>query len=287
MSLGVSVFVIGLLAFSLVIAILVIFTGLPKPIEHALVRSWREELERHNVQVSTHVLEHALETVHGKSEDVVPFELIFSDEDYQSLISRIFEMEEENSRQVANGYKKHGIPKDNVASAIYVKQLLDYIKTLQESKRLIGSEHMKNKWSEEAREKWNMLEMEEEESEGMIRSIIRPMYLKGDLFKLSFSNEGILSEKERLMLVDKKLEGAKPHFSMGDSSSPVSSPALVEINEFLNKNELPQDVEKELKQTMTKIQEKLRVQTKHLEKENVIQNATLLNTAAKDFHELS
>jgi len=282
-----SIFVIGMLAFVLVIAILVIFTGLPKPIEHELVRSWREELERHNVHVSTKALEHALDTVQGKNEDNIPFELIFSGEDYQSLISRIFETED--SRNSSYGFKQSGIPKDNLATAIYVKKLLDYIKTIQESKRLIGSEYTKNKWSEEANEKWSMLDKEEEESEGIIRSIIHPRYLKEKWFKLSFSNEAILSEKERLLLVDKKLDGAKPRFSMNPDmlSLPVSSPALVEINEFLNEHELPQDLENELKETMTKIQKKLRVQTEKLEKENVIQNANLLNTAAKDFHELS
>lgn len=292
MSTGLIIFIVGIGLWGIVTIGLTFFFGMPTPIENELVRNWREHLEHFGIKIDNDTLEKAFETNKQKSKERIPFELIFSEAEYEWLLGRISANYRHSALQSSyknvSSFKSFGIETDLLETALYVKNLLTYIQTIQDSKNLVGLEQNRERWSEKAKKKWAVLEKEHVETQDIVDSIIYPVFLEEDWFRLSFSNESLLSEDERLELVDKKMEQGKPVFRKKSVANlPVTSPALIEINDFLNQHELPEAVESELKETMNKIQEKLKNQTRKSDEEKLLLDASVLNTTAKDYHQLS
>lgn len=249
---------------------------------------WRLALERVGVKVEMTDLAKISDSHLTNNKDYVPFEVLFEREDVHYLLSCFYPRSrwgEDN-----DGYNVYGIKTDSLESALYVKGLLDYVKTIQEAKGLIGNPDTRERWSSEANEKWEMLEKEESEAKETIKSIIYEKPLNNNSFLLSFSNDAILTDEERLQLVDEKIMGAKPVVMKRRPELDTSlntSPALVALNTYLNENELPEDIYGELKDTMTKIEDKLRNEKKERQEDEIRMEAKAENETAKKYHGIS
>lgn len=248
---------------------------------------WRLALERVGVTVSLVELAKISESHWTNDKDYVPFEVLFEREDVHYLLSCFYPTSKWGERN--DGYKEWGVKIDSLESALYVKGLLDYIKTIHEAKGMIGNPDNRHKWSSEVNEKWNMLDKEEFEAKSTIKSIIYEKPLNAPSFLLCFSNDAILTDEERLQMVDEKIKGAKPVVikpSIVSEEAPVTSLALVDINNFLNEHDLPEEVEEELKETMSIIKEKLQKQSEEHKEEKIRMDAQALNKAAKHYHQV-
>ncbi|WP_442637758.1 hypothetical protein [Rossellomorea marisflavi] len=281
-----SVFFVGLTIFLMVLTFIPLKKGLPVPIENPVVNHWRQELERVGMNVETNVLDDIYASHLTKSKEFVPYEVFFSREDFRYLISQFYSFSTWD--EWSDGYKDSGVKIDELESAIHVSKLLKYLETIQESKRLVVNLEPEDNWSKETKKKWKMLKKEEKEVRATINAIIYETELDEDSFLLSFSKESLLTEEERLNLVDEKLKKAKPVMvkGVGGLDESVTSPALVDIIAFLNQHELPEAVESELKETMEKIQEKLEIQSREKDEERLLLDASVLNKTAKDFHQI-
>lgn len=249
---------------------------------------WRLALKQVGVTVSMVELAKISESHWTNDKDYVPFEVLFEREDVHYLLSCFYPRSrwgEDN-----DGFKVYGIRTDSLESALHVKGLLDYVKTIQEAKGLIGNPDTRERWSSEVNEKWEMLEKEESEAKNTIKSIIYEKPLNNNSFLLSFSNDAILTDEERLQMVDEKIKGAKPVVIKRRPELDTSlntSPALVALNTYLNENELPEDIYGELKDTMTKIEDKLRNEKKQRKEEEIRMEAKAENETAKKYHGIS
>lgn len=278
-----------LISFAIIpFAVFSLHTLLSPLTENLVVKHWHQSLQRVGKVIDEKALDNIYLCHHSRDEEQVPFEVFFTRRDFQSLLSYLYPKEVWNEDN--DGYYDSGVQTDSLESAVYVEELLLYLKKIQDSKRLVGNKINKADWSSEATSKWEMLNKEEREAKANIKAILyaRPMGENSDEFILSFSNEAMLSEEERLKLVDKNMKNAKPKklSVLPKNEVSITSPALMELNEFLNENQLPDEVEGELKETMRQIKEKLTWEADAKDVENVLLQANVLNTTAKGFHKL-
>lgn len=257
--------------------------------KNPVVKQWHQSLQRIGKVIDEKALDNIYLCHHSKDKEQVPFEVFFTRRDFQLLLSYLYPntvWDEHN-----DGYYDSGVQTNSLESAVYVEELLAYLKKIKDSKRLVGNKKNKANWSSKMTSKWEMLDKEEREAKANIKAIlyVRPIDIYGDEFILSFSNEAMLSEEERLKLVDENMKNAKPTKLdvVSEGKISITSPALIELNEFLNENQLPEEVEEELTETMRQIKEKLTLEADAKDVENVLLQASVLNTTAKDFHKIS
>lgn len=219
--------------------------------------------------------------------DYIPFQLFFNREEYQYLLSLL-----RNGKRFSDeydGYNGWGVKSDSLQPALYVKRLLNHLEVIKESRKLFGNIQTKESWSRKTQMKWEQLiEEENKVNENILSLIYSNDLLDGKSFVLTFTNAGLLSEDERLELVEKKLSASKKTLSQHDFNDSVSvtSPALVEIQQFINEHELPDDIKQELDETIASIKEKLTTSVKAKKNEKLAMDAKLLRDTAKNYHQL-
>lgn len=218
--------------------------------------------------------------------DEIPFQAVLTKKEYRSLLSKLLPGEDLDSFK-SDGYAS-GFDFDTLNSAVYAKNLSLYIDSLAESLDLLNEKAKGKALSDTLEEKRRSLQKEYDESLEELLSIIRLRDLPNNLREMVFSNVVLMNEDELLEVIEAKTKKGKPVAkTAGSSAEVVTSPALVELNEFLNEYYLPNDVYKELQETMNQIESKLRKIKKDKEVESVRSEAQALNETAKKYHEIS
>lgn len=226
----------------------------------------------------------------AKNDDVlpheIPFQAVLTKKEYRSLLFKLLTDEEVDNLK-SDGYAS-GFDFDTLNSAIYAKNLTLYVDSLAESLDLLNEKANGKTLSDALEEKRRSLQKEYDESLEELLSIIRLRNLPNNLREMVFSNVVLMDEDELLDVIEAKTKKGKPVAkTAGSSAEVVTSPALIELNEFLNENDLPNDVYKELQETMSQIESKLRKIKKDKEVESVRFEAQALNETAKKYHEIS
>lgn len=249
---------------------------------------WQAEMQKAGISTSLAELVEVSKSHLSNDKNYLPFQLFFNREEYKHLLALV-----RNGIQFPDdrdGYMGWGVKTDSLQPALYVKRLLNHLEAIKESRKLFGNIQKKESWSRKSLMKWEQLIQEENEVNEKILSLLYANDLSdGKSFVLAFSNAGLLSEDERLELVEKKLSDSKKNLSrheFNDSGS-VTSPALVEIHQFINEHELPDEIQKELDETIKNIKAKLSNSVKAKENEKLAMDAKLLRDTAKNYHQLS
>ena len=103
--------------------------------------------------------------------------------------------------------------------------------------------------------------------------------------RLVFNNEIILAEDELLETLKSKVNETRPKQLLLENTP--THPVLLEINEFLNSNELPNENVLELRQTMEEIQKKIQKEKQDAVSSHKILEAEAINTTAKQFFNIN
>ncbi|WP_442637859.1 hypothetical protein [Rossellomorea marisflavi] len=248
---------------------------------------WQVELQKVGISTSLPDLVEISKIHLSNDIDYIPFQLFFKREEYQYLLTLL-----RNGKRFSDehdGYNGWGVKSDSLQPALYVKRLLNHLEVIKESRKLFGNIDTKESWSRKTVMKWEQLIQEENKVNENILSLIYANDLPdGKSFVLTFTNAGLLSEDERLELVEKKLSASKKTLSQHDfnDSESVTSPALVEIHQFINEHELPDEIKQELDETIASIKEKLTNSVKEKQNEKLAMDAKLLRDTAKNYHQL-
>lgn len=246
---------------------------------------WKKELKKYGLESDFDDLvmwaeKNVLETTQ------IPYLAVFTNEEYLSLLKRLTGDRFEHLKSYGTG---GFFEMDTLASAFHVKQLLQYSDKLNESISILEEKESVSKLSDEALLKLNSMRVEIWEIE-MEKN--RYVYLKplSDVSqKVTFKKFAIMEEEDLMDIVFENLKGGKPVIRKANQfdESVVTSPALLEINDFLNENKLPEDVYQELQDTMNRIKTKLLNDQRQEVDESLRRQAEVLNTSSKDYHKIS
>jgi len=177
-----------------------------------------------------------------------------------------------------------------IESAVHAKKLIGYIERTRESLDALGTLETIEFASPSIQDKWNELLREEEKS---IAELKRITNLIENYYNdtITFSKNKILPDDEILLLIEKKLKEGKPEMktllTSNENSEMMTSPALVDLNRFLNEHTLPDDVEKQLKTTIDQIEQQLRNEQVVEDESEIRMEAEFITKAAKDYHQLN
>lgn len=105
--------------------------------------------------------------------------------------------------------------------------------------------------------------------------------------QMKFSKVAFREESDLLDTIDKLVKEGEDALEtpVNQLQMPTSLP-LLELNQFLNENQLPEDVSQELQNTMRQIKEKLSDTNEAKEREKVLLDAVVLNGSAKMYHNI-
>lgn len=246
---------------------------------------WKKELKRYGLESDFDDLvmwaeKNVLDTTR------IPYLAVFTNEEYLSLLKRL----------TGNGFKdlkSYGgggfFEMDTLASAFHVKQLLQYSNKLNESISILEEKESVSKLSVEALLKLNDMRLELSEVEMEINRYVYLKPLSDSSKKVTFKKFAIMEEDDLMDIVFENLKGGKPVIRKSNQfdESVVTSPALLEINDFLNENKLPDDVYQELQDTMNRIKTKLLNDQRQEVEKSLRRQAEVLNTSSKDYHKIS
>lgn len=261
-----------------------------EPIDETLISGWQSELKKFGIFASTESLEEISRNHLSNDKNYIPFPVLFTRKEFRYLLSLISENRKFLGER--DGYHGFGVEIEMIESSLKVKHLLRHLENIEESKRLLGNVQLRDSWSNAVRTKWDELEKEQAKTEEDILMLIYPRHLEGkNLFVLSFSDVGLLSEEERLKLIEEKMKGSDlESFELPikeeQNVNTVESPALNEIQAFMESHTLPDTVKKELENTVEHIKEKLKLDLESKQNEEILENARILNDAAKGYHQL-
>lgn len=216
------------------------------------------------------------------------YKVLFSREELHVVLKQAFK--ERYKKLTDDGYGGQ-FNIDTLPVAVHVKRLAAYVLELRESLSMLEEKEKGFELSEKALEKKRQIEIEIVSSEEEISKYAYAELLRTDgttrYENLEFYKFVAVEEEELLEMVDSKISGGKPVFKRKmDTSVTPTSPALEELNQFLSENKLPESVYKELQDTISDIQQKLLLQSRETEDENLLTEAKVLKQTARQFHDL-
>lgn len=222
------------------------------------------------------------------SDDKIPYRALFTKEEFHVVLKQTMKERYENLE--LDGYKGE-FSLDNLSVAHHVKQLAAYILDLQTSLLMFEEKEQGFGLSEKAKVKKGQIEQDIVASKEEIEkyAYLKSLGKKNDIIseQLSFRQFVAVEEEELLEMVESKIGNGKPVFkNKVDTVNMPTSPALEELNEFLNVNILPERVCKELQDTIGDIQQKLLLQSQESQEEKLITEAKVLKQTARQYHEL-
>lgn len=219
-----------------------------------------------------------------------PYEALFTVEELTHLIDYHFPDEEDISLDLYT-WEEGRFEFDVIESAVYAKQLVAYLHKIEDSLDMLGTKETMASASASVKAKWDNLCKEEEETLHELLRVTNCEQISQLDYHLTFSKTALLPEEELLGLVDANLKEGKPVAQKliypKNGAYPVTSPALVDLNQFLNENELPDDVYHELQRTIQEIEARLRNETAEKADEEIRMEADILNQAAKQYHQIN
>lgn len=248
---------------------------------------WEKELKELGENSDLEKLERIVSS-NNFQEGWVPWEVLFTREDFHYLLSYY---KPENVYSVTNdGYKNGAFTIDTIETAVYVKNLVAHIKEIKKAKEMLNKEFWST-GSETMREKWITLDKMESKTKHEISRAIYFKKFEGTVFRLCFSKTAILPEEDLVEAVDeiikKGMPVAKTRSQLDKDSLQVTSPALVDLNQFLNQNELPDDVYTELQTTIRQIENRLRKEKESEAEADIRLEAEVRTKTAKEYHQIS
>lgn len=225
---------------------------------------------------------------HNVSGDEIPYRAIFTKEEFHVVLKQT--LKERYEKLESDGYEGD-FSLGNLPVAQHVKRLAAYILDLQTSLSMLEEKEQGFGLSEKAIAKKTQIKQDILASEEEIGKYAYLKFLKKQngiiSQQLSFHKFVAMEEEELLEMVDSKIGGGKPVFkSKVDKVNTPTSPALIELNDFLSENKLPDNVYGELQETIADIQKKLRDQKKKEVDEKVLTEAKVLNQTARQYHEM-
>lgn len=215
----------------------------------------------------------------------MPFRAVFSRDDYLSLLSRM------STGKNWWEEKKNGYGGDfyfiTLESAVYVKRLNTYLNTLEHSIEMLEEKSNGVSLSTKAKEKLDSMKLELESKNKELDLAVYFEGLPKNSKRIAFSKIVLKKEDEILEEIEKQLKATNPGFKqVVPQKLANSSPALLELKEFLENHQLPEEYEQELRKTMEKIEEKLNDAKDEKEKERLLSEAMVLNDSAKMYHNI-
>ncbi|WP_442637757.1 hypothetical protein [Rossellomorea marisflavi] len=254
-------------------------------------KRWHEALLALGEKPDLETLERiALERKIEESE--FPYEALFTFEEFVKIIDYHYP-EEEGDGSDYHFWVTGAFRFNTIESAVYAKQLVAYLHKIEASLDMIGTKETIVSASASVKEKWDKLCHEAEETRHELLRVSkcedRPDSDWG--YHLTFSKTALLPEEELMGLVDENLKGGKPVVQKliysKDGAYPVTSPALMDLNQFLNENELPDDVYTELQKTINEIETRLKEEREADKEINIRLEAEIRTKTAKDYHQIS
>lgn len=222
------------------------------------------------------------------ADNAIPFQAVFSKEEYLVLLHQFYKSKERTLKH--DGYEG-AFSINALPVAVQVKRLATYILELRKSLAMIAEKEKTFGLSTDGTAKKRELERELKASEDEISkyAYLEFVSMKNGLAtrNLVFHEHAAIDEDELFEMVQQNIQKTKPVRRQAQpSSSAVTSPALADLNQFLNENHLPEDVYEELQQTMNQIEKKLRDQSQEDADEALRNKAKVLKETAKQYHEL-
>lgn len=186
------------------------------------------------------------------------------------------------TRDMVRTYECYVDEKD-VSSAFELRKKVRFLMTLYQTIKEIKEREQFEALSKTGKE---TLKQYQKEAEDLEQALMKWIRIDGE--QLTFSNEFFLSEDEHLNKLKEKVESARPGNEQVNESTPQKThPVLLEMTEFLNLNELPDENVLELRQTMEEIQKKIQKEKQDAVSSQKILEAKALNTTAKQFFNIN
>lgn len=252
---------------------------------------WKEWL-------ATFGIHHSVETLTSMDDgrvlekNQIPYQTVFKDEEYVKLISLICP---ENAKAGYQNSYFGSFTMDALAVAIHVKELTVYMQNLEDAMKVLVEKERSKRLSEKEMQTKRELQREMKQCKTEINGYCTleitskvkdgdQLFVDGDIL---FNPYASLDEEKVLELVASKIGTGKPELKEPVATGTyVTSPALEELNTFLNEKALPDEKVQELRETMRDIQHKLREELDKEEEENTLLQADVLNKTSRQFHQL-
>lgn len=218
------------------------------------------------------------------SSELIPYRALFTFPDMCFITS--FHTDNGSGAIHMSLINRKRFPFANIESAVHAKKLIGYIEKTRDAIERLGTPETIQYASSSIENKWNSLRYEEKKAVAELKRITSRDY-DGIIH---FSKNKILPDNEVLELIEEKLKEGKPVMKtlIGSTEEEiVTSPALVDLNRFLNENALPDDVEKQLKNTIDQIEQQLRNEQVVEDESEIRMQAEFITKAAKDYHQLN
>ncbi|AJD93224.1 hypothetical protein JMA_39060 (plasmid) [Jeotgalibacillus malaysiensis] len=225
---------------------------------------------------------------HDTPLDSVPFEAVFTHDEYRFVLSKFYSDLSKVTDGFAGSFSFETLP-----VAVHVKNISQYALKLKDSISILEEKERVSELSLKGKEKMERLKEELTSVETEITNFTYNRVTTRDSVgrvigkRLTFYKFAGEDEEKLLELVDQNLVGGKPEFKPHVPKADIpTSPALEELNEFLNEHTLPSDVYEELSETMKAIQQTLIGRNKEEEEETIRTKAKVLNDTAKQYHQI-
>lgn len=252
---------------------------------------WKECLDALGIH---HSIESILNMGGGRILDdyQIPLQTVFTPDEYSKLVSVL--LPEHVKLFDKDGYYE-SVHLDELSVAVHAKELTVYMQKLEEALDVLVKKERWQTLSDKELEKKEELKAEIEQCKVEIKgysefqpTLNRTMTEKGFVSGHVVFNPFVSFDEEKVLKLVTLIVGAgkpelKEPFSKGTY---VTSPALEELNTFLNEKVLPDEKVQELRETMREIQHKLRDELEKDEEEDTLIQADILNKTSRQFHQL-
>lgn len=210
--------------------------------------------------------------------DCITYEAVMTEKEFNRILYWI------GGEETENGYSGW-FDFETLPSAIQAKKLVFLIDRLSESVQLLKQKAYSSGLTEAGESKKLTLEKELEKRQEELKHHAPSLSkCKG---QMKFSKVAFREESDLLDTIDKLVKEGEDALEtpVNQLQMPTSLP-LLELNQFLNENQLPEDVSQELQNTMRQIKEKLSDTNEAKEREKVLLDAVVLNGSAKMYHNI-
>lgn len=254
-------------------------------------KGWKESLDALGIHYSVEIL---LNMDDGRifEECQIPLQTVFTQDEYSKLVSIL--LPEYVKRFDKDGYYK-SVHLDELSVAVHAKELTVYVQKLEEALDVLVKKERWQTLSDKELEKKEELKSEIEQCKVEIkgysefqldlnRTITKKGIVSGHVVFNPFTS---FDEEKVLKLVTSIIGTGKPEMKEPVlKGTYVTSPALEELNTFLNEKVLPDEKVQELRETIREIQHKLREELERDEEEDTLLLADVLNKTSRQFHQL-
>ncbi|WP_442637800.1 hypothetical protein [Rossellomorea marisflavi] len=210
--------------------------------------------------------------------DCITYEAVMTEKEFNRILKWVGGKESEKGY---NGWFDF----EALPSAVQAKKLVFLMDRLSESVQLLKEKANSSGLTEAGESKKLILEKDLKKRQEELKHHVPSLNERKEQMK--FSKVAFREESDLLDTIDNLVKEGEDALEtpVNQLQMPTSLP-LLELNQFLNENELPEEVSQELKKTMRQIKEKLSATNEEKEREQVLLNAVVLNDSAKLYHDI-